>query len=155
MASLDGFDASQVEPDAGFPVLPAGEYEVVIIDSKMDTTKKGDGKILKLTLQIISGPSQNKKLFDQLNWMNPNEVAQRIGRASLSAICRAVDVRTPKDTAELHMKPLRASVIVKNDPQYGMKNEVKTYMPRSGVVAPMANPLAVASAGPSGGTPWN
>lgn len=154
MANLDGFDASTVEPEAGFPVLPAGEYEVVIIDSKMEPTKKGDGKILKLTLQVVSGPEQNKKVFDQLNTQNPNEIAQRIGRASLSAICRAVNVLTPKDSAELHMKPLRAKIVVENDPQYGMKNKVKSYAPRSGVSAPVSNPLAVASAGQAGGTPW-
>ncbi len=155
MANLDGFNAAEVEPDAGFSVLPAGEYEVVIVDSKMQPTSKGDGKLLKLTLQVVSGPEQNKKLFDQLNTQNPNEIAQKIGRATLSAICRAVNVLTPKDSAELHMKPLRAKVVIKDDPQYGKKNEVKAYMPRSGVAAPVNNPLAVASASPaSGATPW-
>jgi hypothetical protein len=154
VANLDGFNAAEVEPDAGFSVLPAGEYEVVIVDSKMQPTKAGDGKLLKLTLQVVSGPEQNKKLFDQLNTQNPNEIAQKIGRAALSAICRAVNVLTPKDSAELHMKPLRAKVVIKDDPAYGKKNEVKAYMPRSGVSAPIANPLAVASASPAGGTPW-
>ena len=156
VANLDGFDASQVEPDLGFPVLPAGDYEVVITDSKLEPTKKGDGKALKLTLQIITGPEQNKKLFDQLNTQNPSEIAQKIGRASLSAICRAVNVLTPKDSAELHMKPLRVKVVVENDPQYGMKNKVKSYHPRSGVAAQVSNPLAVASPSqvPTGAKPW-
>lgn len=154
MANLEGFDAATVEPEAGFPVLPAGEYEVVIIESKMEPTKKGDGKLLKLTLQVSSGPEMNKKIFDQLNTQNPNEIAQRIGRATLSAICRAVNVLTPKDSAELHMKPLRAKVIIENDAQYGMKNKVKSYHPKSGVSAPMANPLQVDAVGPSGRKPW-
>jgi hypothetical protein len=156
VANLDGFDASQVEPDVGFPVVPAGDYEVVITESKLEPTKKGDGKYLKLTLQIINGPEQNKKIFDQLNTQNPSEIAQKIGRAALSSICRAVNVLTPKDSAELHMKPLRAKVIVNNDPQYGMKNEVKSYHPRSGVATQVSNPLAVAPSSqvPSGATPW-
>jgi hypothetical protein len=155
VANLDGFNAAEVDPSAGFPVLPAGEYEVVIIESKSQATKKGDGQLFKLTLQVISGPEQNKKLFDNINWKNPDPTCERIGKATLSAICRAVNVLTPKDSAELHMKPLRAKVVIKDDPQYGKKNEVKAYMPRSGVAAPMANPLAVASASPAGGaTPW-
>ena len=153
MANLEGFNAAEIEPDNGFQPIPAGEYEVVITDSVLADTKKGDGKILNLTLQIVSGPHQNKKLFDRLNTKNPNEIAQRIGRSTLSAICRAVDVLQPKDSAELHMKPLRAKVIVTNDPQYGMKNEIKSYSPRSGVV-PVANPLAVAAPGTVTGSPW-
>lgn len=155
MANIDGFNAAEVDPNVGFPVLPAGEYEVVIVESKSAMTKKGDGQLFKLTLQVVSGPEQNKKLFDQINWKNPSAECQAIGRATLSSICRAVNVLTPKNTEELHMKPLRAKVVIKDDPQYGKKNEVKAYMPRSGVSAPMANPLAVASASPaSGATPW-
>jgi hypothetical protein len=154
VANLDGFNAAEVEPDVGFPVIPAGDYEVVITNSEIKPTSKGDGKILKLTLQIVSGPEQNKKVFDQLNTQNPSEVAQKIGRAALSAICRAVNVLTPKDSAELHMKPLRAKIIVENDPQYGMKNKVKSYSPRNGASPTPANPLQVATAGKVGGTPW-
>lgn len=154
VANLDGFNAAEVEPDVGFPVLPAGEYEVVITETSIVPTKNGTGTLFKLTLQVCNGPEQNKKIFDQLNIKNANATAQTIGKAALSAICRAVNVLTPKDSAELHMKPLRAKVVIEKDPQYGMKNKVKSYHPRSGVAAPVANPLAVAASGQSGGTPW-
>lgn len=152
MGNLDGFDASLVEPEVGFQPIPAGEYEVIIIDSKLADTKRGDGKILSFTLQITSGEYQNKKLFDRLNTKNPNDVAQRIGKAQLSAICRAVGVLQPKDSTELHMKPLRAKVIVENDATYGIKNVVKGYSPRQGKA--QSNPMAVAPAGPANGNPW-
>ncbi len=35
------FDANEVEPNAGFEVVPAGEYDAVIVASKVEPTKKG------------------------------------------------------------------------------------------------------------------
>lgn len=128
MASLDGgFNAQEVEPSQGFDVLPAGEYRVCVVGSEMKPTKKGDGQLLNLQLQVLDGQYQNRRIFERINWINPNPTAQQIGRGTLSAICRAVGVLTPNDTSELHNKPLRAKVKVKNDPQYGEQNEVVKY----------------------------
>ena len=126
------FDAKTVEPNAPFEVIPAGEYDVIIVASKVETTKKGDGRLVNLELQILSGEFQNRKLFDRLNLWNPSEMAVKIARGTLSAICRAVNVLTPRDTAELHGKPLRVKVTVSDSPEYGKRNEVKGYMPRNG-----------------------
>lgn len=123
------FDAKTVEP-GGFDVIPAGEYEAVIIDSKVKPTKKGDGKLAELQLQILTGEYQNRRLFDRLNLWNPNDKAVQIARGTLSAICRAVNVLTPKDTSELHLKPLRIKVTVSDDPEYGKRNEIKGYKSR-------------------------
>lgn len=142
------FDANQVEPNAGFDVIPAGEYDAVIISSKVEPTKKGDGKLVNLELQILSGEFQNRKVFDRLNLWNPSQKAVEIARGTLSAICRAVNVLTPKDTSELHGKPLRVKVAVSDDPQYGKRNEVKGYKPRNGA------PPAPQAAAASGSTPW-
>lgn len=129
------FDANEVEPNAGFEVVPAGEYDAVIVASKVEPTKKGDGKMAVLELQILSGEYQNRKLFDRLNLWNPNEKAVQIARGTLSAICRAINVLQPKDTTQLHNKPLRVKVAVSDDPQYGKRNEVKGYKTRGAAVA--------------------
>ena len=139
MADLQGFDASVVEPDAGFPVLPAGEYDVAVIASESKVTKAGTGKYLSLTMQVLGGEHQNKKLFDNINYVNPNADCQRIGRAALSALCRAVDVLKPNDSSELHMKPLRVRVVIVDDQNYGKKNEVKEYKPRLGKATTLPN----------------
>ena len=118
MADLSGFDANLVKPNTG-NIVPANEYDVVIINSELRPTAKGDGKYLKLEMQILNGPMQNRHLFDQLNLVNPNEETVQIARGTLSAICRAVGVMTPKDSAELHNKPLRVKVVVKKSDEYG------------------------------------
>jgi len=124
-----GFDASQVEPDVGFEAIPAGDYDAVIVSSEVKASSTG-GQYLKLELQILNGPYQNRKVFTNLNLWNSSEDAVKIARANLSAICRAVNVLTPQDSSQLHNKPLRIKVVVKQDPQYGPRNEIKGFKPR-------------------------
>ena len=135
MADLNGFDASQVNPNS-FDVLPASEYEAVIVGSEMKATQAGDGRYLNLELQVISGEYQNRKLWDRLNLVNPSEKAVEIARGTLSAICRAVGVLTPQDSSELHMKPLRIKVVVRKSDEYGEQNEIKAYKPRQAAQPP-------------------
>jgi len=145
--NLSGFDAKTVEP-GGFDVLPAGEYDVCIVSSVVEPTKAGNGKFLKLELQVLNGPFQNRKIFDRLNLWNPNQQAVTIAQGTLSAICRAVGVLTPQDSSELHNKPLRCRVTVRKSEEYGDGNEVKRYMPRNAGPAQQAQPQA------NGGSPW-
>lgn len=142
MANLNGFDANQHEP-SGFDVLPAGDYDVVIVASEMKPTKAGTGSFLYLKLQVLTGPYQNKPLFDRLNLDNPSATAVTIAKGTLSAICRAVGVMTPKDSAELHNKPLKATVRVTKDGEGNPSNEIKGYKSRHvGADSPPPTPPA-------------
>lgn len=168
MADLGGvFNANDVQP-ASFDVLPAGEYEAVIVNSEMKATKDGLGKYLNLEIQILNGPYQNRKVFDKLNLVNNNAQAVQIARGTLSAICRAVNVMTPKDSSELHSRPLRIKVTVKKSDEFGEQNEVKAYKPRSTgpntaplfpntapiSVAQPVSPAQPAAATADNGSPW-
>ena len=106
MAILNGFDANQVEPTTEFDAIPAGKYLAVITESEVKANKAGTGSFLKLTFQIIEGEYKNRLLWARLNLDNPNDTAVKIARAELSAICRAVGVMKPSDSAELHNLPL-------------------------------------------------
>ena len=53
---------------------------------------------------------KGRNLWARLNLDNPNEIAVKIARAELSALCRAVGVLEPKDSVELHNLPLVISV---------------------------------------------
>ena len=123
--NLGNFDARTVEP-SGFDVLPAGEYDVCIVSSAVESTRAGDGKFLKLELQVLNGPFQNRKVFDRLNLWNKNPQAVTIAQGTLSAICRAVGVLTPQDSSELHNRPLLATIKTR-DYQGSPRNEVAGY----------------------------
>ena len=127
--NLEGFDANKVEVQSEYAALPAGEYQAIIVESEEKPTKAGNGKYLELRLNIQGPTHQGRILFDRLNLVNQNDTAQQIARATLSSICRAVNVLTPKDSSELHGKPL--TVIVKTREYNGeIQNEIKGYKPR-------------------------
>jgi len=133
-ANLKGFNAENVEPQS-WDVLPPGDYEVAIIDSDMRPTKNGEGEYLELQMDVLDGKWKGRKLFDRLNLKNKNPKAVEIAKATLSSICRAVEVLTPNDSSDLHGRPLIAQVKVRNDPQYGESNEVKGYKKCDGEAA--------------------
>ena len=62
---------------------------------------------------------------------NPNELAVRIARGELSAICRAVGVLTPSDSVELHNLPLVIRVACKKRADTDeIANEIRGYEKR-------------------------
>ncbi len=128
MADLRGFDANDVEPNAGFEAIPTGQYLAVITESEMKPTKSNQGYYLQLTFEVIEGEYAGRKVWARLNLENPNETAVAIARGDLSAICRAVGVLTPNDSDELHDIPLLIKVVAKKRQDTGeLTNEIKGY----------------------------
>ena len=157
MSNLTGFNAADVEPQTGFDPIPAGWYNVMIVDSEMKDTKAGTGKYLQLRLDVIDGEYNNRVLFERLNLDNPNQTAVDIAQRTLSAICRAVGVMSPEDSSDLHDKPLRAKVAIrpaKGD--YEASNDIKGYESADGsVTAPAAStPAASPAAAAPAKKPW-
>jgi len=129
--NLTGFNAAEVDPNEGFSPIPASDYDVIITESELKNTKDGKGKRLALKLQILNGQYQNRILFDGLNLVNASEAAQKIGKGTLSSICRAVNVLTPNDGSDLHNIPLKATVKIGKDQNGNPSNDVRGYKPRS------------------------
>jgi len=128
MANLNGFNANNVDPATDYEAIPAGKYLAIISNSEMKPTKSGSGTYLELCFQLIDGPYKNRLLWSRLNLSNPHNQAVQIAQGELSAICRAVGVMQPKDSAELHNLPLQISVKCKKREDTGdVVNEIKGY----------------------------
>lgn len=124
MATLN-FDASAVEPSSGKDPIPAGKYIAVISASEMKPTKNGNGQYLELEYQVLDGEHKGRKVWSRHNLQHTNAQAVQIARGELSAICRAVGIMTPKDSAELHNLPLCVTVKVKKREDNGeLANDV-------------------------------
>jgi len=150
MASLNGFNAAEVNPAIGFDPLPAGRYLAQIVNSEMKPTAAGTGEYLKLEFQVLDEQYKNRKLFANLNLNNPSDMAVGIARAELSAICRAVGVLVPKNSEELHGIPLTLKVgLKKRTDTDELENVIRGYEPRASVAA--AQPVA---AGAASTPPW-
>jgi hypothetical protein len=147
MAEIN-FNANEVEPQS-FDVLPAGEYDAIIVASERKATKNGNGSYLKLEFQVVSGQFQNRKIWENLNIDNPSPKAKQIALGTLSAICRAVGVMTPKDSSELHNRPMRIKLAIEKTDDYGEQNRVKAITPQNGSIT-TNRPAAPASVG----SPW-
>lgn len=114
MASLN-FDATQVAPDMGFEVLPAGWYDAMIDESEMKPTKDGSGAYLQLRFSIMGGFANGQKVFQRLNLQNANQTAQDIAYKQLSAICHAIGVMQLQDSSQLHGQPMKIKLKIRND----------------------------------------
>jgi len=126
VANLAGFDATQIEPNDRPEAIPAGKYKCVAIESEFKDTKDGKGKFLQFCFEVIEGEYKGRRLWDRLNLVNSNAEAVNIARRTLSAICHAVNVMQPNDSAQLHNLPMIVKVALTSyngEP----KNEVKGY----------------------------
>jgi len=152
MAELNGFNAEEVPTSTGFDPIPAGTYRVMIVASERKPNKAGTGSYISMTLEVMDGALAGRKLFEVLNLENPNAQAVEIARATLSQICHAVGVLRPRDTEELHGKPMMASVLVKKDRGSDeLRNRIAKFSPVNG--APAASGAAAGASAPQQSTP--
>ena len=151
MARLnEAFDATSVEPNKPFELLPPGRYVVQIVNSEMRPTKDGMGQLLWLELDVLEGACAGRKLFDRLNLVNANPTTVEIAQRTLSAICHAVGKMQVDDSEQLHLIPLIADVRVQPPKNgYDAQNTLR-YLPLEQsppsrpVVAPPARPAVAA-----------
>ncbi len=126
MAQL-GFNAGDYDPTDEFDPLPAGEYLTMITESSLENTKTG-GRMVKLTYTIMEGQYEGRKTWSQHNIVNKSPRAEEIGRKELSRIAHAIGQPMISDTDQLLNQVIRIRVVIKNDPGYGPKNEVKKWI---------------------------
>lgn len=159
MARFDtAFDATGIEPTTGYDVLPAGKYRAQIVESEMRVTRNGMGQFLWLMLDIIEGPYQGRKLFDQLNLVNSNPQTVEIAQRTLSAICHATGKLQVNDSVDLHLVPMWIQVGVKPPKDgYSEKNTIRYLVPEKAPAAPAYQAAPAASQTPAApaAAPWN
>jgi hypothetical protein len=140
---LHGFNANEIEPIADYEPLPAGWYKAVITESKERANNSKTGSYLQLTLEVIEGEHQGRRLIERLNLENPNATAVNIAQRKLSGICRAVGVFEPETSYDLLDKPLMVKVKVRaGDDEYGPSNNIVEYAPVQKAAPPVAPPGA-------------
>ena len=151
MATLN-FDATQVEPSAGRDPVPASKYIAAVVASEMKPTKNGAGQYLELEYQILDGEHKGRKLWSRHTLQHPSAQTVQIARGELSAVCRAVGIMTPKDSAELHNLPMTVTVKVKKREDNGeLTNEISAWARKDAAVG--APQQAGATGGPAA-PPW-
>lgn len=137
MSYLEGmnFNAAEVEPATGFDPLPEGSYLVMVQKCEEKPTKKGDGMQMVIKLRVLDGKYAKRTLFSRINLQNPSAKCVEIGRAELSAFCRATGVMTPKKAFEFCNRTCRVKVAVaERGDGKGLTNEITKWEPVGSVV---------------------
>lgn len=180
MADLSQFmtyDDSKITASTGTPeAVPSGDYDLQQESSEIITTRDGSGMLLRVTLSVLSGEYEGRKIFPQFNIVNKNVQAQNIGVSEFKALCLACGVdyeQAKRETESLNFMPFRAkigfdkqNINAQTGVPYPPKNRVLKYYPFGGTPepqrhaapsspAPAPAAAARAPAASSAGTPWD
>jgi len=134
---LGDFKASEEKDMQGgeFELIPQDHYVGMLIDAEDKETRKGDGRYLALTWELLAEPNKGRRLWANLNLVNKNQKAVAIARQELGAIIKAAGRETIQTTDELMNIPVLLFVkIEKGKDGYADKNVIKGYSPASGTV---------------------
>lgn len=101
------FNVADYEPLEEFKPLPVGYYTAIIVDSEIKDTKSGTGQYLALTFEVVEGEHTSRKVFHNINIVNANSEAERIGRQELATLTQKLGVGNVQDTTDLHNKPVK------------------------------------------------
>lgn len=130
MSQLNHFDAASYPPRREHSTVPAGSYGVKVIHTEHNVNNAGTGSHERVDFEICDGDYAGRQIPTWLNLKHPNETTVRLAYRELAEICRAADVLQPKDTTELHGRPLTINVRVKKRRDTGdLVNEISGYGP--------------------------
>ena len=115
--------------DRSFDPIPAGEYLCQIVES--DCIKKSDVQsLLKLTMEVLSGPYEGRKIFENLNITHPNATAQSIAQSALAELCKATNIEVLSESDDLQFRPFLARVKIEPAKDgWDAKNKISKYKP--------------------------
>ena len=155
-----GFNLDDIAGEDEFMCLPAGWYAVEIKEVDVKTTKSGTGQYLKLRMDVATGDYAGRVIFTNLNVRNTNEVAEKIGRQQLGALCRAAGIPQLQDTDQLIGGTMEVKLSVDKDEQYGDNdgnvNNVKKFRSINSSEAPTPGTATKSPETAAGGSkpPW-
>jgi len=111
--------------------LKEGSYPVTIVEATYKPSKSNPNNFMISVVYQISGDSFNGwKIYDNFNVVNSNELAQKIGRSDLKAMCESCGLGGFGDPSELIGESLM--VTTKNKVFNGRENpNVVKYAPIS------------------------
>jgi hypothetical protein len=152
------FDVNELPKGNGnFEPLPAGWYTSTITQAELKTTTAGNGQYIKIRYDITGPSHQGRVVFGNLNIKNPNVKAEEIGRQQLGEIMRAIGLAKVVDTDNLIGKQIGIKLSIKDDPKYGLGNEVKGFKSVSGSAVPAVGATLAKVASPAlakAAPPW-
>lgn len=137
---LKDFNATEIASAANtgdYEPLPPGKYYGRVTQAEVQTTKKGDGKMVFVRLDIEGPSGAGRVVFDRMLVAHPNPTAVEIGQGRFGALCIAAGFTAkPADTQEFLGKVVAFKLKVEKSQQYGDRNAVVTFAKHDGAQGP-------------------
>jgi hypothetical protein len=154
-----GYDPNMSTERPNLDPIPAGDYEVQVIEAKLNA--KDDGNVLlKLVFEVLNGEHTSRRVYENLNVRHNNPQAQEIAQRSYTELWRDAIKLThrPASTDDMCFKPIMARVGIEKRKDTGeLQNRMKRYMPLGGAApagkAPVAQQARPAAAQPAANKP--
>lgn len=123
------FNANEVEPQTTLGPIPAGTYDVAIVEATQRENSGNEGSHLATVLEVQDGEYKGRKLFHNINLWNESAKSREFAEGTLSAICHATGVMQLEDTDQLVGIPMRAEVRLgkSKDARFGEVNSIAGY----------------------------
>ena len=137
-----------------FSPIPAGDYQVRIVETSLETTKSGTGQYIKLRMDVTGPSHEGRVLWANLNIKNDSQKAEEIGRQQLGAVMRAVGLDSLQDTDQLAGGAMTVKVTIRKSEQYGDQNEVKSFKAVTGSQPPAPTATGGEKASAGSKPPW-
>lgn len=115
MATIGTAYNPEAEPSSGYTPLPAGEYQMEIVESDYVPTSKGTGMILKCKAQIIGGEFDQRPFYINYELEHRARPKQGRGQRDFAGLRRATGVLNPESSEELHFKAFGVKIGVRED----------------------------------------
>jgi hypothetical protein len=132
-------------PVDGFTPLPVGEYSVIIEKTEWVIPFGGEGETeLKLTLNVIEGPFQNRKVWKKLRIKDDDPVELKKAKAVLAQLLDAIGLDGIENTAELQNIPLKVKTSIFTPPGKEPMTVVNAFIPMVGAMPAIGQPVAPA-----------
>lgn len=109
---LQAFDARNFDPSQGMPPLPVGPKQLFqITGGAVESTKAGDGGLVKLEVEIVDGPNVGAQGSIRFNLYSSSQQAAEIAHRSFSALCHCVGQLNVTDLMQLFGTRFRGDVM--------------------------------------------
>ena len=111
----NSFVTSEAE-DISFEPLPVGIYTGQIKKAEIKTTSAGTGEYISLQWEILEADEPkyvSRIVFQNLNIVNPSEMAVKIAKSQLKQITTALGIAELIDTDELLGQPLQLTLKIR------------------------------------------
>jgi hypothetical protein len=156
-------ELESVEMNTSYEPLPAGNYDVVVVGSEVKENNNRNGSYLQLTLEVVAPRFQGRKIWERLNYKNPNPQAEEIGKRTLKTIMALCGIPKIQSADQFlgHTLPVQVSVKARKDKPDEFENQLRFSPPKGfneqAVARPAAPQGAVGAPAPaaaSGAKPW-